>query len=143
MNFSLHAWLDRIGIAGAGLCTVHCAALPLLLVSMPLSVLSIGSRGSWQHELAWWVMRLHGYERLLVAAALVLAALSLGMGWLRHRRMLAVTLGAGAAGCLVGGLLLRAPLALHMGLLIMGGLLLGLSHGLNLRLLHACTRATA
>jgi hypothetical protein len=134
----LLAWLDRIGMVGAGLCAVHCAALPLLLMWLPLSALSIAARGTFEHELARWVIRLHGYERALLAAALVLACISLLLGWLRHGCWSPGALGLAAAGALGWGLF-GPPMsgALHVLLLVGGSLLLGLAHWRNLRVMCA------
>ncbi len=103
---------------------------------MPLSAYSVASRGSWQHEVSILVLRLHGYEKVMVASALLLASISLALGWLRHRRPLPIVIGLIAAASLGSGLLLplRMALALHLALLLGGGVLLGIAHWLNLRL---------
>jgi hypothetical protein len=128
------AWLDRIGMFGATLCALHCAAMPLLMLTVPLSILSIGARGTWQHDLARWVLRLHGYETILVSMALGLAAVSLVLGWLRHRRRLPMLLGVLAAASLGLGLGTPVPwpITLHLLLLVMGSLLLAAAHWFNL-----------
>jgi hypothetical protein len=133
-----NTWLDRIGMLGAGVCALHCMAMPVLLLSMPLSAFSIASRGTWRHELAHWVLRLHGYEKLLVASALLLALVSLALGWRRHRRWSPGLIAALAALSLGCGLLLRMPLLLHLVLLLAGGLLLGVAHWLNLVSARSC-----
>ena len=109
--------LDRAGVLISGLCLVHCLA-GLLLVTL----LGLGGGVLLAPEWHEWGLGL----------AIAVGALGLGLGALRHRRM--VILAQGLTGLLLMGLALGVGHgAREAGLTIAGVLLVGLAHIRNLR----------
>ena len=109
--------LDRAGVLISGLCLVHCIA-GLLLVTL----LGLGGGVLLAPEWHEWGLGL----------AIAVGALGLGLGALRHRRM--VILAQGLTGLLLMGLALGVGHgAREAGLTIAGVLLVGLAHIRNLR----------
>lgn len=113
---------DRVGISAAWLCALHCALLPLALAFAP--------------ALAAW--GLTGWEAGFIVFAAVLGVTSLGLGFRRHRTFRAFWF-------LLPGLALLALATLtplheqvwtHAAMMTAGGLLVGLAHLVNLRLVH-------
>jgi hypothetical protein len=113
---------DRVGVSAAWLCALHCALLPLALAFAP--------------ALAAW--GLTGWEGGFIVFAAVLGVTSLGMGFRRHRTFRAFWF-------LLPGLALLALATLtplhdqvwtHAAMMTAGGLLVGLAHLVNLRLVH-------
>lgn len=120
-----NSMIDRFGATGSLLCAAHCALTPILLAAAPSLGLSLWFDG--------------GLERTLVMFVTLVALLSLGWSYLRHRALRAL-------GILVPGLvalwagLLYAPLhesvVPHAVVMTFGGTLVGLAHLMNLRLNH-------
>ena len=109
--------LDRAGVLISGLCLVHCLA-GLLLVTL----LGLGGGVLLAPEWHEWGLGL----------AIAVGARGLGLGALRHRRM--VILAQGLTGLLLMGLALGVGHgAREAGLTIAGVLLVGLAHIRNLR----------
>jgi hypothetical protein len=113
---------DRVGVSAAWLCALHCALLPIAIAFAP--------------ALAVW--GLTGWEAGFVAFAAVLGLTSLGLGYRRHRTFRAFWF-------LLPGLALLALATLtplhdrlwtHAAMMTAGGLLVGLAHVVNLRLVH-------
>ena len=114
---SLRRRLDQLGIGLAGLCAVHCLAT-LLLVS------ALGLGGHFLLE-----ENIHRFGLLL---ALVVAAVAIGWGLMRHGRMLPFLV------ALVGLALMAAALVVPHGaneflLTLVGVALVSAGHVLNLR----------
>lgn len=118
-------WLDRLGATGSLLCAIHCAALPLLLATLP----SLG--------VAVWLG--DGFERVFVVFATGVGVFSLAWGWWRHRQRRALLALLPGLLLLWAGLLFQPlhesvwPHALVMGF---GGALVGVAHLLNLQMNH-------
>lgn len=148
-------WIDRTGAAASLLCAVHCAAMPLALVSMPL--LGAGFLSSFEFECAmfalaavlgsagaWMGCRKHGSKAVLVffaAGLALLLAARLGQYKEIQAAQSAFRLGEGtflAPVEPVAGALRFLHMASHAtitwasGLSIAGGCLIAMSHGLNL-----------
>jgi hypothetical protein len=113
---------DRVGVSAAWLCALHCALLPLVLAFAP--------------ALAVW--GLTGWETGFVVFAGALGVTSLAFGFRRHRTFRAFWF-------LLPGLALLALASLtplhdlvwtHAAMMTAGGLLVGLAHLVNLRLVH-------
>jgi hypothetical protein len=111
---------DRIGATASFLCAIHCAALPFVIALLPLLGLEF--------------LADHRFERGFVVFACALALLSLGGGYRRHHRRLALWLAApGLALLLLGVSVAASPLALHSTMVTCGGLLVAAAHFINLR----------
>lgn len=112
--------LDRLGIGLAGLCALHCVATIVLV-----SILGIG--GHFLLEPA--------IHRIGLLAALVIAAVAIGWGALRHRRA------APFVVAMMGLTFMGGALALPHGedeivLTLIGVTLVSLGHLLNIRAAH-------
>jgi len=132
---SLRDRLDRIGVFTAALCAIHCAAMPLAFASISSLTLALYS---WQHPDHRWavlLLRISRREGAVVAFALLNAALSLLLGWWRHRDARPGMLGGLAAAMFLLALVSpwsAAPL-LHAAFAVAGGAGLSAAHLLNLR----------
>ncbi len=118
---------DRFGVGASFLCAVHCALLPLLLALAPALGLKFGG----------WV----DFDQAFVVFATLLGATTLTLGYRRHRAFHAWAL-------LLPGLALvwaasftelHNHTAMHLVLMVVGGVLLAIAHLLNLRLTHAAS----
>lgn len=122
-----NGWLDFGAIALSALCLVHCLALPLLAVLLP--VLATGPLAD---------ERLHLW---LLAAVVPTSLIAFWLGVRRHRHA-RILIGGGLGLALVAA----AALGRHAGwfgeagdrwLTVSGGLLLAAAHWHNYRLMHA------
>lgn len=118
----LHRYADRLGLSAAWLCAIHCALLPLAIALLPAA-------GVW----AW-----EGLEQAFVVFATLLGVSSLTLGFRRHRTFRAFWF-------LIPGLILlvigaathvHENVMLHAAVMTAGGILVGLAHLVNLRLIH-------
>lgn len=112
--------LDQLGIGLASLCALHCVATIVLV-----SILGLG--GHFLLEPA--------IHRIGLAAALVIAAVAIGWGALKHRRA------APFVVAMMGLTFMGGALALPHGndeilLTLIGVTLVSLAHLLNLRAMH-------
>ena len=132
-----HVHLDRWGIALSSLCAIHCLAIPAAFALLPSLTVALHSFEAPSRRLALWLLRLQAYDAALVGVALLVAWLSFGTGWRRHRCWrpfgwwLAAAL-AFAVGLCFGSL----PYGGHGLALASGGILLVIGHVRNLRLLR-------
>ena len=113
---------DRFGAAASFVCALHCAALPLIVASLP--ALGLGFLAS------------HLFERVFIVFAATLALASLASGYRRHRRLRAFGfLGPGIA-LLIAGIAtdLHSQPMLHAALVGIGGSFVAIAHLANLRL---------
>ena len=113
-------WLDQGALGVSLLCLVHCLALPLLIVALPV----LGTLVPPQ----WWV------HPLIFAVAAPLATVALVRGWRDHRDRRPGLLGAVGLMLLGLGLLGAVTDAAEVGLTVAGGVVLGAAHLLNWRL---------
>ena len=114
---SLRRRLDQIGIGLAGLCVLHCLTT-LVVIS------SLGLGGHFLLD--------DNIHRIGLALALGVAAVAIGWGLMRHRRMLPFGL------ALVGLMLMGVALAVPHGtdellLTLVGVTLVSIAHLINLR----------
>jgi hypothetical protein len=116
--------VDRVGAFASFLCAVHCALLPLVFGVLPALGLSF--------------LADHAFERVFVGFAIVLATTSLIFGLRRHGSYRAFWFLVPGIGLLALGMLLGDDhaTARHAVLVSVGGLLVALSHVVNLRLNH-------
>lgn len=123
MKLAVARALDISAIGLSALCLVHCLALPILAVSLPL--LGSWARAEWVHV-------------VFVAFAAPIALLA--MVDFRARRLSSVGLaGLALAGLslMLAGALEVPSLAWERPLTVIGGLLLATAHALNWRRAHA------
>ena len=117
--------VDSAGTFGAGLCAMHCALLPALLVLFPAA--------------EGYVLGAPEVEYAYVALAAVLALFSLYRGYRRHHNcwpiaILTPGLLAVSAGLLVTTL--HHDVVLHAIVMTIGGGLVATAHLMNLRLVR-------
>lgn len=111
---------DRVGATASFLCAVHCAALPFVLVLLPLVGLGF--------------LADHWFERGFVLFACTLATFALARGFHRHQEPLPLLLAAPGMGLLLLGIIwIGGDAVLHSVLVTCGGLLLASAHFVNLR----------
>lgn len=109
--------LDAFGSLAALVCAIHCAALPLAAVAMPLATVE--------------VLGDHRIERVFVVFAGMFGALVLGSGLSRSRMGAVLGLFGLAIGLLAAGALSEQTTLAHALTMTLGGLGLGAAHGLN------------
>jgi hypothetical protein len=113
----LRQHLDRIGIGLAGLCAVHCLATLVLI-----SLLGLGGHFLLDENI----------HRIGLALALVIAAVAIGRGLVRHRRMLPFAAAAGGLALMAWAIIV--PHGVNEFTLTLAGVaLVSLAHVLNLR----------
>jgi hypothetical protein len=132
------SWLHRLDLVGSvlsTLCAIHCLAMPLVAVTLPLWGLAVlGSRG---------------WERGTSTAMVVLAAVCLWQGCRRHRRWWLLALLAAGASVVLGTQFLWADDGkdaccaarldwAEAGFMFAGGLTIAVAHGLNLHYRRKC-----
>lgn len=134
------AWrtLDRAGTLIAALCALHCALVPLALMLIPSMTLALLSWHDPRHRMAMRLLQASRWEWLFVVIALLVAAGSLGLGYLHHRdaRPCALLLAAAASFALAIASPLSSNVLLHASFAVLAGLVLASGHLLNLRLLR-------
>ena len=114
----IRARLDRAGLVLSGLCLVHCV-LSILIVS----ALGVGGQFLFAPEI----------HRVGLAIALVIAAVAIGWGALRHRK--AAPFVIAMTGLTFMGGALAVPHGFHEVMLtVIGVSLVAIGHILNLRL---------
>ena len=123
------ATADRVGMATATVCAVHCALLPLVIGLAPALGLTFGG----------WV----DFDQAFVVFASLLAATTLALGYRRHRvfRAWALLVPALALVWLGSFTALHDHTLGHLVVMVVGGLLLAAAHLMNLRLTHAAKAA--
>lgn len=117
---ALRARLDRIGVLLSGLCLIHCVA-GLFLVGM----LGIGGGVLLNPDIHRWGL----------AFALVIGAATIGIGALRHGRLLPLAIG-GTGLALIGGAVTVGHGDAEMVLTVCGVLLVATAHIINMRASH-------
>jgi len=124
------AWPDRLGMAVALACALHCASLTLIFLLYPAVWLnrSYWESGLW-HKLFWLEWGLLALTWLILIAAMLL-------GWWRHRHVGPALMALTSAGMLTA--LIATPLHFSgrwTALAAVGaGLLIAVAHFWNLRL---------
>jgi hypothetical protein len=121
--------IDLVGATASFLCAAHCALTPLLLAAMPLAGFEIFSS--------------HAFDFAFAVAAVLLGVVAVLRGYRHHRRR-GVLAGFGLASVLLllGVSVVHQP-GLHEAVLVAGGIAMGWTHLVNLRLLrdHRCAGA--
>jgi hypothetical protein len=122
------ARLDAVGATAAFVCALHCAALPVLLATLPLAGLE--------------VLASHALERVFVVVALLFGLAVIGSGYCTHRTKVVAACYVAAAVLMVNGAFLFPHGWTHAALLGLGGTLLGFAHAINRSGVrkHGCSR---
>ena len=119
-NISIRGRLDRAGIWLSSLCLLHCLATIILV-----SVLGLGGQALLAPEI----------HRFGLALALIIAAVAIGWGALRHRRPAPFVIAMTGLSFMGGAL--AVPHGWHEAVLtIIGVSLVSVGHILNLRHAH-------
>ena len=84
---------DAAGIFASALCMIHCLAMPILLAVLPAM--------SWAED--------DHTHQILIGVALAAALLSLGPGYLAHRRRAVPLLGGAGLACLAIAMFVVEP----------------------------------
>ncbi len=116
-RLTLRRRLDHAGIALAGLCAVHCLATLLIV-----SALGLGSH----------FLMAESIHRTGLLLALIVAAVAIGWGYLRHRRAAPFAIAALGIAAMAGALGV-AHGAGELLLTLLGVALVSAGHLLNLR----------
>ena len=122
-RWKLARWVDSLGTAGAALCAIHCALLPVALALLP--VLGLGFLSS------------PGFEVGFVLFATLLATASLWHGYTHHRAYHAFLWLVPGLVLLWSGILvptLHESVLAHAVTMSLGGSLVALAHLANMRL---------
>lgn len=123
----VHSTVDKLGMLASGACAVHCLLVPLLLAVSPVL-------GEALHQAEW-------LERGFVWVAVLVSAISIGLGVLRHGQYVPalVLWSIGAALLLPVGLGYEASSEwLHALQMVPGGLAIAMAHLANWRALKRC-----
>ncbi len=138
-SVSSPGWLHRLDLAGSvlsTLCAIHCLAMPLVAVALPLWGLAILGTREW--------------ERATSTAMVALAAVCLWQGCRRHGRWWLLALLAGGASVVLGTQFFWAndrftdaccaisPNWNEAAFMGAGGLTIAIAHGLNLYYRRNC-----
>jgi hypothetical protein len=124
-RWSLARLGDSLGAIAAGVCAVHCALLPIVLVLLP--TLGLGLFAS------------QGFEFFYVAFATALATTSLVQGYRRHRIHRALSFAVPGLLAVWTGVLLptvHENVIAHAMVMTFGGTLIAIAHLINLKLTH-------
>jgi hypothetical protein len=116
--------LDRWAIGLSALCLVHCLAIPVTLLALPLFAHELISHQSFVH----W---------LLLVLALPLSAFALLRGYRRHRYLPVVVAGVIGISTMFVGVAHLGGLELELPLSIAGALCLVYAHVQNMRHSHS------
>lgn len=122
MKILSHTQIDRLGIIAAIACAVHCAALPLIITSLPLLGLNFLAN--------IWV------EIAMICISIILGCYSLSKSYPKHHSLKpTILLLIGFSLIAIGHFLLYDFEAF---LIPIGGLLLAAAHFLNWKSLKSC-----
>lgn len=115
---------DRLGLASASLCAVHCALLPVAAAALPAMGVGLGGLGD--------------LDQAFVLFASVLGISTVSVGYRRHRVLKAAWLLALGLLLLWAGSFTRLHDhgLVHAVVMTAGGVLLAAAHLFNLRLSH-------
>lgn len=118
---SLRRRLDQLGIGIAGLCVVHCLVTLVVISSLGLGGI-VGGHFLLDENI----------HRIGLALALMVAAVAIGWGLLRHRRVLPFAVAVAGLGLMAAALIVPHG-ANEFLLTLIGVVLVSAGHLLNLR----------
>ena len=120
--------LDKVGVASSGLCAVHCAVMPLVIMLLPF----VGFSFFASETMEW----------LLFGASALVGVSSICWGLRKHKnRSVLSFLGTGLALIAIGRLgdMRHWPTLSYVAFLVAGGCVVAASHWINHSLCSACT----
>jgi len=112
--------LDGLAISASFLCLVHCLALPLVIAALP----ALASLFDVPESFHVWML----------AIAVPLSGLAIGLGWRRHGRIVPVILALAGLALMSWGALGGVAPGVETALTTLGGLCLAGGHIRNWRL---------
>lgn len=122
MKILSHSQIDRLGITAAIACAIHCAALPLIITTLPLIGLEFLAN--------IWV------EITMICISVFLGCYSLSRSYPKHHNLIPILLLLlGFAFIAMGHFWLHE---LESFLIPIGGLILALAHLANWRYMKSC-----
>ncbi len=122
MKILTHSQIERLGIGAALACAIHCAALPLIITSLPLIGLEFLAN--------IWV------EITMICISAFLGCYSLVRSYPKHHRLMPIVLLViGFALIAIGHFWLHE---LESFLIPIGGVVLALAHLTNWRFMKSC-----
>jgi hypothetical protein len=127
-NDTLLPRLDAVGAMASFVCAVHCAAMPLILSTVPLAGIEL--------------LADHRIEQVFVVLAALFGLVVIGAGYCKHRlRWVALLYLVGVVSLMVGAFGGMHGI-MHASLLAAGGVLLGSAHAVNRRAVrrHGCAQ---
>ncbi len=116
----LTRWLDQGAIGLSALCLLHCLALPLVVLALPVASAIV------PHQ--WWV------HPAIFGLAVPMATIALVRGWYNHRDRRPVVIGGVGLTLLGIGLLSAEGSATEIVFTVLGGAVVAVAHLLNRRL---------
>ena len=123
MKILSHSQIDRLGITAALACAIHCAALPLIITSLPLLGLEFLAN--------IWV------EITMICISIFLGCYSLSRSYPKHKKLMPIyILLSGFAIIALGHFWLDH---IESFLIPIGGLILALAHIVNWNLMKSCS----
>ena len=120
------SFADRIGLFLAAVCIVHCTALPLAIMTLPL--------------LAQLMPESHWIDGPLVALAAPLCLFAMVQGWRLHGSLLPSVLALPGIVLLLLSVMIGERFGIEIILASSGASLIGVAHLLNLRGSRHCER---
>lgn len=126
LSLRQQGYLDLVGASASFLCALHCALLPLALVTLPLL------------EIHW--LSSHRFDFVFAGIALLYGLYVIGRAYVRHEKAHVWIWYLLSCGCLVLGLILLRDSSIHSVFMVLGGGLLGFAHLMNHKAIHACKK---
>jgi MerC mercury resistance protein len=115
-------WLDGFAISASAICMVHCLALPILILMLPVFGFAV-RHNEWVHAVI-----------LCFTAPVSIYALSVGVQL--HGKRTSLHLGIAGLAALSIGLWLENVVVIGTGITVVGSLFLATAHWKNLRWRH-------
>ncbi len=112
---------DKIGLAAASICAIHCLLLPVVLVALPWL------EGLFPH--AW-------FHALILGVTIPMALMAFYHGYKQHRTWAPVIWATGGIIGLVTGILMHENYVMERVFSLIGSFLLLVGHAKNIRRCH-------
>jgi MerC mercury resistance protein len=115
-------WLDGLAISASLLCLIHCLALPIMVLALPLIGVALGD-SEWFHP-------------LILVFAIPTSSYALFRGFREHGQPKSLIFGFSGLLCLFFGIWVEHFALFGTGLTVAGSLFLAIGHFQNLRFRH-------
>lgn len=113
-------WLDGFAIIASLLCLIHCLALPLIILALPLMAVALGN-SEWFHP-------------VILMFAMPISLYALLSGFREHGHLNSFVIGFIGISFLFLGLWIEDPSFAETALTVIGSLFLAVGHLQNIRL---------